>query len=202
MAAALAGGFGEARAALIHSSREAYFAGGGTLVSECVGQGCQDSSFVFGSPTGSQLWSVTEQVDFEAGITVFSYTVKNDSFNGDLENAITSFHVTNAGFALVGSFSPLGWLFLGDATTWRWQTESSMTAIAIGGEANFQVFLPGEVAVDFSPTAVDLGLSHSLQTSENWKISAPTTAAVPEPTSFTLLAFGLAGLAYWRRQHP
>jgi len=202
----------------IHTSTEDFYSNGATKVGNCTGVGCTSSSFTFGTPSGTVLWEIKEQVStnqFALGTTTFTWNVLNDNFTPTPLNNITSFGISANGVASLLPGQPAGWTFnpvLAPPGFWYWDTNALVTGIPAGGFPNlgtgvtFTMTLLGtNFGVTFAPTEADLGLAHTPQTGNPWMASAPLLPAVPEPGTLSLLGTGLLGVgAFVRRKlrHP
>ena len=172
----------------VHESFEFFFESGGTHVTDCLGSGCSDVSFVIGPISGEVLWSVQEKVlrDPQADTTTFAYTL----FNEALTSPITSFTVSNSGFQGI-DVSPSGWTFAGSGSAWRWSATDAMLGIQAGlFLPGFEVTLPGAVPVGFGPAMLTLASGETVS-SPTWMATTP----VPEPASLLLVGSGLIGLS-------
>jgi hypothetical protein len=198
VAALLVGLASTAFAQPIHSSLENLYSTGGTTVTGCTGEGCEqfnaNGNGSFGDVSGVIRYEVSETVfqDIASNQTAFSYTVFND---GTTNDTVTSFSVPNDGVQGT-STPPPGWTFVSSSTAWSWATADPANGIPPGPGArslNFLVIIPSaQVGVTFSTPAIDVNADHTVQTSSNWKISAPVTICpATEPNSATSRAYGV-----------
>jgi hypothetical protein len=207
IAACLAVGVGEARAALIqiHSSSVLFMASGGTVVRNCMGEGCTSLTFTLGTDTGDEVFRYDARVNVDNQNTVtttddttrFTYSFGNSMQDG---TNITSFHIANAGF--LGDGDPRGtiglngWVFTQDSTYWHLVTEEA--GLPLGTNCCLDVTVPGIIPVGFADTYFDTTALHTDRRSPTgwWLAPAPVgVTVVPLPPAAILFGAGLIALA-------
>jgi hypothetical protein len=157
----------------------------------------------FGTPAAVQagfMTSLSEQVDFSGGLYTYTYTLSNLAASTD---TLGAFKVNVDPSAVVSSITaPTNWLSFFDTTNnlVEWVSPDSTTDLQpnSAGVFSFASSLPpvpqDYLAVGFSNIGIDFNTGSTL---------GPGLSTVPEPSSVTLLAIGIAGMAAsgsrWRK---